>query len=164
MTKLLRTSIQVSLLKLAALVVLLTWLMSCGKEEDALFASFDGPFIKTGVACGLCAGYCNDTLLITPDRLFYKSVTYGESADLTTIQNRSFTQAEWDDLLSSVDAEAFNALDIESCGRCVDLCDRHYEIRAGNISNQISVLFNDTISALGSFQGKVEALRLSFQN
>lgn len=164
MTKLLRTSIQVSLLKLAALLVLLAWLMSCGNDEDALLASFDGPYIKTGVACGLCAGICQDTLVITPERLFYKAVNYGEGANLTTIQNRSFTQAAWDDLLSTVDAEAFNALDIESCSRCSDGCDRHYEIRAGNISNSISVHYNDSLPSLGGFQAKVEALRLSLQN
>lgn len=164
MTNIFRSSIQVSLLKLAALLALVSWLVSCGNDAGDALPNFAGPYIKAGIACGLCAGICQDTLVITPDHLFYKAVIYGDGDPQTTIQNSSFSQEEWDDLLSTVDATAFNDLDIETCSRCSDGCDRHYEIRAGGISNRVAVFYNDTLPSLGDFQSKVEAIRLSFQD
>ncbi len=165
MTKLLRTSIQLSLLKLAALIALMSWLVSCGSEDDfSATPNFQGPYIRAGIACGLCAGICQDTLIITPELLFYKGTEYTSGGQKTTIQNGAFTQAQWDDLLSSIDVGAYNALDLpESCNRCSDGCDRFYDIKTNEAYNFISVGWNDTIPSLGDFQAKVEEIRLSFQ-
>lgn len=166
MIKLFRTSIQLSLLKLAALIALLSWLVSCGSDDEfSSSPNFFGPHIRTGVSCGLCAGVCQDTLIITPELLFYKGTEYTTDGEKTTIQNAEFSQAEWDDLFSTVDIEVYNALDLpESCNRCSDGCDRYYDIKTNDAFNAIVVGWNDTIPSLGDFQSKVEELRLSFQN
>lgn len=165
MTKLLRRTIQLSLLKLAALIAMMSWLASCGSEDEfSSTPNFYGPYIKAGIACGLCVGICQDTLIITPELLFYKGTEYTSDGQKTMIQNEPFSQAQWDDLLSSINIEAYNALDLpESCQRCSDGCDRYYDLKTDGAFNTVSVGWNDTIPSLGDFQAKVEEIRLSFQ-
>ena len=166
MLKIFRTSIQLTLIKLAALLALISWLVSCGSEEELNSApTFFGPHIRTGITCGLCTGICRDTLIITPELLFYKGTAYTSDGENTIIKNAAFSQAEWDDLIGTIDVQSFNVIDREaSCFRCADGCDVFYDIKTENAFNSIVVGWRDTIPALGDFQSKVEEIRLSFQN
>ena len=140
--------------------------MSCGSEDEFSNApTFFGPHIRTGVTCGLCAGICRDTLIITPELLFYKGTAYTSDGENTIIRNAAFSQTQWDNLIATIDVDAYNALAPEaSCERCADGCDRFYDIKTETAFNAITIGWNDTVPSLGHFQAKVEELRLSFRN
>lgn len=120
---------------------------ACGQGEDELSLlsriGSEEEYIKTGVACGLCGGVCMDTLVVTPDKLYYKKTIWGEGKDKTEIIEQAFTQQGWNNLVSLVDLEEFNGLDMESCARCFDGCDYWLGIRSAGTDNMISFAWND---------------------
>lgn len=138
--------------------------LACGSDEEAILPNVDqGQYIKTGVSCGLCAGICMDTLIVTPTRLFYKGIRYGESTS-TFLRNADYSPAEWESLVSLLEPDSLNGIVRESCARCVDGCDLWYDIEAGGVSNHLSVMWNDTLPGNLAFQQALDSLRAQFRD
>ncbi len=134
----------------------------CGREdEEALLPKFSTgtDYIKTGIACGLCDGTCNDTLLITADKLFYKKIVWGEGEPKTEIIEQSFTRQGWENLTGLVELQRFAALELESCARCYDGCDISLEIKTSGLNNSISFPWNDYPVEVDSLVKSLDAIR-----
>lgn len=120
-------------------------LAACGKQEsdDLLRLSPQTDYIKTGTTCGFCAGVCMDTLVITPDKLYYKTVSYETEDPKSEFVEQSFSRQGWENLLGLVDLHEFQGLEYESCARCFDGCDLWLEISTADARNTISFPRNE---------------------
>ena len=134
----------------------------CSKQdEEALLPQLtaEAQYIKSGIACGLCAGTCMDTLLITPDKLYYKKIIWGEEEPKSEIIEQSFTRKGWENLLGLIDLQEFESLDLESCSRCLDGCDNWLEVNSAGIHNSISFPWNAYPAEVDSLTKALNSIR-----
>jgi len=84
-----------------------------------------------------------DTLVVTPDKLYYKKTIWGDQKPKTEILEQAFTRQGWENLISLVDLNEFNGLEMESCARCSDGCDYWLGIKSAGVDNAISFPWHD---------------------
>lgn len=144
---------------------LITLLFSCGDETDFVpsWDNFGENYIKTGAYCGKCIGVCIDTLVITPSKIFYKPTTFGNGDPQSALLEKPYTEAEFRNLLQTVDPKAFNALNENSCDRCFDGCDTWYDLKAGEFDNSVVLSASTTNTVLSQFEKDVIEIKASFQ-
>lgn len=147
---------------LVCLILVSLLVTGCAREDDAaLLPKFSAgtEFIKSGIACGHCSGICTDTLLITPDKLFYKRVIWGEGEPKSEIIEQSFSQQGWQNLLGLVELSAFSELNLESCARCADGCDHWVEIKTGGVDNLVSFPWNNFPAEVDSLTKALNSIK-----
>lgn len=135
---------------------------SCGNEAEDLLSEklgSESEYIKTGISCGLCVGICQDTLVVTPNRLLYKRTTWGEGEPKTELLEQAFTQKGWENLIGLVDLQAFASLDQESCSRCSDGCDYWLDIRSNGVEDAISFPFHEFPAQVDSLTKALNSIK-----
>lgn len=148
-------------------MLLVVVLFSCGKDVDDLLSeklSAEEEYIKTGISCGFCAGVCMDTLVVTPNKLLYKKVIWGEGDPKSELIEQAFTQKGWENLLGLVSLSEFEKLDMESCARCYDGCDYWLDIKAGGVENDISFAWNSFPAEVDSLTKALNSIKEQFNN
>jgi hypothetical protein len=136
-------------LSCVTILILLTGL-SC--EDDG---NYNQLVIKTGKACGWCAGA--DSLVMTRSHLSYDFAACDES------KNKNIDEAtnrdQWNEVLSSLDWNAFKAVNINTCALCADGCDTWIVVENNKESHQIRFTENSPeIEPVRTFVEKVRAL------
>lgn len=137
------------ILSCVTIFMLLTGLSCEDDGDDSRFV------IKTGKACGWCAGA--DSLVMTKTYLKYSFVACDES------KNKNIDEAtnrdEWNEVLSSLDWNAFKAVNVNTCALCADGCDTWIVVDNNKESHQIRFTENSPeIEPVRAFIEKVRAL------
>lgn len=69
----------------------------------------------------MCAGYCFNSFTFSSEKIIETKTSYDETNNPTIINKYSIKKLSWDDLVSTVDLEKFNALpDRIGCPDCAD--------------------------------------------
>ena len=139
----------------------------CSKQdEEALLPQLtaEAQYIKSGIACGLCAGTCMDTLLVTPDKLYYKKIIWGTGEPKSEIMEQSFTRKGWENLIGLINLQEFENLELESCSRCADGCDHWLEVNSAGVHNSISFPWNAFPAEVDSLTKALNSIRAQVNN
>ncbi len=137
----------------------------CGNKDEELLSvklKSEPEYIKAGISCGLCAGVCNDSLAVTPNKLIYKRVTWGKGDPKTEIIEQAFTTQGWNNLIGLVDLSEFSELDLQSCARCYDGCDYWLGIKSAGIENDISFASNEYPEQVDSLAKALNSIKNQF--
>jgi hypothetical protein len=116
--------------------------------------------IKTGKACGWCAGA--DSLVMTRTHLNYEFAACDESKNKNI--DESTNHEEWRKLLRSLDWNAFKRVDVNTCALCADGCDTWIVVENNKESHQIRFTENSPeIEPVRAFVEKVRALHEKYR-
>ena len=128
---------------------------SCAKKSVPL--SDDELQISLTRVCGWCApgdsftlGNLNTTYIYYPSSCERKGTPVIKKTD----------KAEWDELVSLLDMEQFNSIDLNICNVCADGCDARVTVKQGRTSHSISYgsISNETVAPIKPFLEKLEAI------
>jgi hypothetical protein len=140
--------------------------VSCQKDNKSLMlkdASSDDSLttITYGTVCGWCSGI--DSLTITSDNLCYVSKRPCDSP--AKVENKTISEQEKEDLLSSLDLNDFSQIQLNTCYVCVDGCDTWISVKTNNYYHKIRYGYEDStaIQSIKNFLDNLNILRAKFE-
>lgn len=124
--------------------------------------SSSGFVIKTGQACGWCAGA--DTLTITEEisQYYFKSCDDTNTKDYEVSTDRE----TWNELLADFDYATFSEIEVNTCQICSDGCDTWISVQNYDMAPHL-IRFVETspeIEPIREFVNKLQTLRVEFKN
>jgi len=148
--------------KLIAVICLVACLGGCEKpEHKSNINKEESPLkIRAGFMCGWGTG--EDSLYISNTVIKYVYYVPAESRLPKINKTRTTTEAEWDNILNSIDLNNFVKLDYNSCNICVDGCDEWIKIQNDQISHQIRFGLGSKIDSISDLQTILAQFRSEF--
>jgi len=147
---------------LQVIFLMLACLVGCEKQEKSSINKEESSLkIRAGFICGWGAG--EDSLYISNTVIKYVYSVRSQSKIPKINKTRVTTDAEWVDILNSLDLENFVKLNYNSCGICVDGCDEWIKIQDDQISHQIRFGLGSKIDSISDLQTLLAQYRSEFQ-
>jgi hypothetical protein len=117
--------------------------------------------IKTGKACGWCAGA--DSLVVTSVKSIYQ-FTHGCDETKNKEKIESTARAAWTELVSSLKWNEFKKVNVNTCALCADGCDIWISIQNGVETHEIRFTDNSPeIEPVRTFVEKLKAFHDEFR-
>lgn len=136
-------------------ILLLLTGLSCEDDGDS-----SKHVIKTGKACGWCAGA--DSLVVTRTHLSYDFATCDESKNKNI--DEATNREQWNDILRSLDWNAFKSINVNTCALCADGCDTWIVVENNKESHQIRFTENSPeIEPVRAFVEKIRTLHEKYR-
>jgi len=133
---------------------------SCHENEEENCDTFNDFVIKTGSACGWCAGA--DSLSMTKVKSTYTFTSCDETKDKETVLNTN--REKWNELLESFNWNDFTQINVNTCAICADGCDTWIFVQNNGAVHQIRFTDNSPeIEPIRTFVEKLDALRKEFR-
>lgn len=138
--------------------ILLILFSSCRKEGENKKLE-----ITIGTVCGWCVG--EDSLVIDEDKIHYdyngKYCSSSNEIKMDTLTDKK----EWDDLVSILDLNKFQKIDVNSCDICFDGCDTWITVRQGPYYHHIRFGMGDSaaIRPIRPLINKLDSIRGRFR-
>jgi hypothetical protein len=126
---------------LALTGLLLSIALTCSREKESLFKD-RAITITEGTACGWCAG--SDSVILSEDQLLYRFMNPCNHNAYSKVTHMD--RAAWESLISKLDMDKFEAIDINTCYVCVDGCDTWITIKNGSDSHTIRFGIQDSLA------------------
>lgn len=116
--------------------------VSCEKDSQdqgsfPIPKTSDGITIKTGSYCGMCVGFCADSLLVRNGYAELKLYSYWPKEELV-VKSIQLEKSAWDKIVSNYNSEAFKKLNYNEHPSYADGCDEWIEVADGRSSHSIS--------------------------
>jgi hypothetical protein len=145
-------------MKIVISIIVLFCFLGSSCEDDKT-----GPhiIIKTGKECGWCAGA--DSLVITKIKSIYQ---FTAACDETNNREREEETArqEWTELMSSLNWNEFEKVNVNTCALCADGCDTWIFIQNGLQTHKIRFTDNSPeIEPIRSFVEKLKVVHERFR-
>lgn len=117
--------------------------------------------ISLATACGWCAP--GDSLKLNRQDARYLYFPSSCSEEHETF-DMSTNGEDWEQLVSLLDIEKFDALDLNYCNVCSDGCDIRATVKQGNYSHSISYgsSDNEAVASIRPFLKKLEAIKVGY--
>jgi len=134
----------------------------CEKKENKSNINIEeSPLkIRAGFMCGWGAG--EDSLYISNTVIRYVYFVPAQSRLPKINKTRTTTDAEWANILNSLDLNNFVKLDYNSCNICFDGCDEWIKIQDDQISHQIRFGMGSKIDSISDLQTILAQYRSEF--
>lgn len=118
--------------------------------------------IVMGTLCGWGAG--GDSLVITKEITSYAFYAPSDDRDFKTIDVTA--EKEWNQLLTLLDFEEFQKININTCNVCVDGCDQWISVRTDSLYHHIRYGLGDTaaIKPILPFALKLDSIRKYYRD
>jgi hypothetical protein len=119
--------------------------------------------IQTTTSFGFCIGYCETTLVITPNELVFTE--QGTRQQLPPVRRTAaVSAAEWDGLVQAVNRQALEALPATvGCPDCADGGAESIEVIGDSWQKRVTFDFGANMPELQPLLARVRALRGRFQ-
>jgi hypothetical protein len=140
--------------------LLLICLGGCDKQENKNNKEESPLKIRAGFMCGWGAG--EDSLYISNTVIKYFYYVPAQSRLPKINKTRTTTEAEWANILNSLDLNNFVKLDYTSCNICFDGCDEWIKIQDDQISHQIRFGMGSKIDSISDLQTILAQYRSEF--
>jgi hypothetical protein len=140
--------------------LMLVCLDGCDKHENKSDIEESPLKIRAGFMCGWGSG--EDSLYISNTVIKYFYYVPAQSMLPKINKTRTTTEAEWDDILKSLDLNNFVKLDYNSCNICFDGCDEWIKIQDDQLSHQIRFGMGSKIDPISSLQTILAQYRAEF--
>lgn len=144
----------------AATIVILA--LACRDEQLVTEKIHSDLLIKTGTICGWCS--LNDTMIIQGNSVRYVNYTQCNNTLPAVEKNGQITSAEMKALLSLLDFEEFNKLELNTCNVCFDGCDDWIYFKNGNNTHYIRFTRDDPkLQSIKAFVDALNAIKMNNQ-
>lgn len=142
--------------------LMLVCLGGCEKQENKSNINKEESSLKirAGFMCGWGSG--EDSLYISNTVIKYVYYVPAQSRLPKINETRTTTEAEWANVLNSLDLNNFVKLDYNSCNICVDGCDEWIKIQDDQISHQIRFGMGSKIDSISDLQTLLAQYRSAF--
>lgn len=117
--------------------------------------------VKTGTYFGECLGYCNDQLVITPERILYSLMSNVRDKEYPDITSEiSIKRDDWNSLIALIDFETLVSLpDTIGCPDCADQGGEWIEISDGQHTKRVDFEFNASVHEIDDFVKYLRRIR-----
>jgi hypothetical protein len=147
---------------LPVIFLMLVCFGGCEKQEKSNDNKDESPLkIRAGFMCGWGTGL--DSLYISNTVIRYVYSVPGQSNIPKINKTRATTDAEWVNIINSLDLDNFVKLNYNSCGICVDGCDEWIKIQDDKISHQIRFGLGAKIDSISDLQKLLAQYRSEFK-
>jgi hypothetical protein len=149
---------------LLPLGIALIILSSCNSNKNELDLKTTNLKISYCSICGWCAG--SDSLLLTQDSTYY--LKNKPCKELTNKKDTLSTKKDWEELISLLDTEEFNKIDLNTCYVCADGCDSWitvndgfstHTIRYGDADSAAIVTIRPFVDKLAEIKAKINTFK-----
>jgi hypothetical protein len=148
---------------LLVIFLMLACLSGCEKQEKPSINKDESPLkIRAGFMCGWGTG--EDSLYISNTVIKYVYSVPAQSNLPKINKTRATTDAEWVNILNSLDLDNFVKLNYNSCGICVDGCDEWIKIQNDQISHQIRFGLGAKLDSISDLQTLIAQYRSEFKD
>ncbi|GAB4031489.1 hypothetical protein [Spirosoma gilvum] len=125
----------------------------------------DGLVIRTGTSAGMCVGYCVfDYVLSGTSITLTQSPNRSQSTIATKTCQSTLSQAAWNDLLTTVDLDAFEKQPaVLGCPDCADGGAEYVELQLGEQKHRVTFQYGQTIPGSEALVDKLRSHRATLK-
>ncbi|MEQ8240723.1 MAG: hypothetical protein RIA69_16005 [Cyclobacteriaceae bacterium] len=150
-----------AIILLLLLIFLVTLFTACNPTLEHLEKSGVSTeyFIETNQTCGWCGG-TNYFNLTKGKATFSHDFACNENEDIP-VKKLTITDKEWSDLISKLDFDAFQLINLNTCSVCADGCDTEITITKSGLTHSFtySWLEAEELVEVSEFLVALEALK-----
>lgn len=107
----------------------------------------------------MCAGYCFNSFTFSSEKIIETKTSYDETNNPTIINKYSIKKLSWDDLVSTVDLEKFNALpDRIGCPDCADGWAEWIKITTEKEPKQVTFEYGKSVPAIDDLKKMIRKI------